>query len=321
MTIHLIYPHDPNKMHAAPWSIGYNLARYLRRHGHHVIQYDWDERRVIDPTPGDILIGHPHPEAGYVFRNSLCGPWKWTASIAPWNGSEEYRANQEYVWDRVDHHFGICGKPWWWTIGPSETTVDCFTRLDMAIDPHFYPQICTPRAPAERSRVLYIGCTIDHLKGTDRLAALAESMPAIHFGHLGYGSMKGVESHGFVDLTSDGARDLIKSYDFLIAPGRHDANTTAVPEAMCWGLPPIMSTGCGWGKDIRGFHLPENEQLWPVTISEAMEAPETELRTIIRENRTRAETHYNWDRFGATVNQVIGTATGARECQVQKLSA
>ena len=327
MAIHLVYPYDPDRKASAPWSIGHNLGRYLRRQGHHVIQYDWDERQVIQPQPGDILIGHPHPEPGKVFRNSVCGPWAFAASIAPWNGSEEYRGQQEYAWKMVDHHFAICGARWSEPDMKRECNCDGpqgdqpYTRLDMAIDPAPYPLICAPRPTADRSRVLYIGCTIDHLKGTDRLADLARKMPTTHFGHIGYGRVQGVQQHGYLDLLEEPAQRLIRSYDFLIAPGRHDANTTTVLEAMCWGLVPIMSKGCGWGRDVRGFHLPDDEKEWPGAICEAMEAPESELSTIAKENRQRAKSHYTWDRFGSSVNEVIETATGARSCQAQKLSA
>ena len=110
--IHLVYPHDPARAHMAPWSIGYNLGKHLRKAGYEVYQYDWEDRCIIDPHPGSILLGHPHPNVGHVFRNSLCGPWSWVASIAPWNESDEYWNNQQYVWRRVDHVFYITGRGW-----------------------------------------------------------------------------------------------------------------------------------------------------------------------------------------------------------------
>ncbi len=111
MTIHLVYPHDKRRRAKAPWSIGYNLATVLRKRGHQVRCFDWDEQLCIYPDgPDDILIGHPHPEPGKCFRTSMVAPWKKVVSIAPWNGSEEYRRDQEYVWGKVDHHFAICGR-------------------------------------------------------------------------------------------------------------------------------------------------------------------------------------------------------------------
>ena len=58
--IHFIYPFDAARF-AAPWSIGNEVAAGLRAHGRVVQQYDWQDRSTIIPSPGDVLLGHPHP--------------------------------------------------------------------------------------------------------------------------------------------------------------------------------------------------------------------------------------------------------------------
>ena len=329
MTIHLVYPHDKRRRAKAPWSIGYNLATGLRKRGHQVRGYDWDEQLCVYPDgPDDILIGHPHPEPGKCFRTSMVAPWKKVCSIAPWNGSEEYRRDQEYVWGKVDHHFAICGEGWWeyeydrfyrygnWEkvneqmdyggeVGPAHRVP--ITRLDMAIDPQYFPPLKPSYNPPGERQFLYIGCTVP-IKGTEYLGELVgKTKPGEpFFGHIGYGHIPSATAHGYLDLTTHEGRAIVSQYDFLIMPGIHDANPTTVLEAMAWGLIPVLSTGCGYvDGDYYGYKLARDIEKDSVLISQLQRADETTLVGLAHRNREMVTGRYTWQRFVNTVALVL----------------
>ena len=329
--IYLVYPHDKSRSTAAPWSIGYNLAKGLRKRGHLVQCHDWDEQLCVYPDgPDDILIGHPHPEPGKCFRTSMVAPWKKVVSIAPWNGSEEYRRDQEYVWERADHCFHICGDIWEKELGydefhmsrpfdefeadwhykkeaPNKFNVTPYTRLDMSIDPsHFPPLKQSYNAPGER-RFLYIGCTVP-IKGTEYLAKCNTAFPGMNLGHIGNGTIPTATHHGYMDLQSDAAKSLISTYDFLIMPGLHDANPTTVLEAMSWGVIPVLSDGCGYslsGGDYHGYRLARACTEDVALIESLQRADETTLRDLVAKNRELVSSRYTWQRFIDSVALVL----------------
>ena len=327
MTIHLVYPNDRTRRQSAPWSIGYNLATGLRKRGHQVQTYDWDEQLCIFPdSPDDILIGHPHPEPGKCFRTSMVAPWKKVISIAPWNGSDEYRRDQEYVWKVVDHHFSICGEGWVNNDGHHLRSLKCgdkqitikplITRLDMAIDPQYFPTLKQSYNPPGERRFLYIGCTVP-IKGTDYLGELAHCVDKGVFGHIGHGKITDTVpnilrdtnspiSHGYLDLQSDEAKFILAQYDFLIMPGIHDANPTTVLEAMSWGLIPILSDGCGYTeKDYFGYRLSRTCADDAELIESLQRADETTLRDLARRNAELVRSRYTWQRFVNSVALVL----------------
>jgi len=314
MTIHLVYPNDRTRRQSAPWSIGYNLATGLRKRGHQVQTYDWDEQLCVYPDgPDDILIGHPHPEPGKCFRTSMVAPWKKVISIAPWNGSDEYRRDQEYVWKVVDHHFAICGDGWYNT-GPLEGQMNC-TPLDMAIDPQYFPPLKQSYNPPGERRFLYIGCTVP-IKGTEYLSELSISEVFVNlrdktFGHIGNGKITGVVPHGYLDLQSDQAKFTIASYDFMIMPGIHDANPTTVLEAMAWGLIPVLSDGCGYTEsDYHGYHLSRSCADDAELIESLQRADETTLHDLARRNAELVRSRYTWQRFVESVALVLEAQHG-----------
>ena len=329
MTIHLVYPHDRTRRASAPWSIGYNLAAGLRKRGHQVQCYDWDEQVCIFPdSPDDILIGHPHPDPGKCFRTSMVAPWKKVCSIAPWNGSDEYRRDQEYVWGKVDHHFAICGVGWWakaggydgpdfWGDIQDRRYADKFTRLDMAIDPQYFPPLKQSYNPPGERRFLYIGCTVP-IKGTEYLGDNAHDLglfrsgalnPAL--GHVGHGKVKCATAHGYLDLQCAKGRATVAQYDYLIMPGIHDANPTTVLEAMSWGLIPVLSTGCGYADgDFHGYTLSRTCDEDAKLIESLQRADETLLMDLAAKNRDLVQSRYTWQRFIEKVACVLEADDG-----------
>jgi glycosyltransferase involved in cell wall biosynthesis len=309
-TIHLVYPHDKTRRASAPWSIGYNLAVGLRKRGHHVQCYDWEDQLCIFPdSQDDILIGHPHPDPGKCFRTSMVAPWKMVASIAPWNGSLEYLKDQQYIWDKVDHVFSICGARWW----PDPSMKLLYknprrnaTRLDMAIDPQYFPPLKQSYNPPGQRRFLYIGCTVP-IKGTDYLTELFPAPSFDTLAHIGHGNIPNIGvAHGYLDLQSDAAKHTISQYDFLIMPGIHDANPTTVLEAMAWGLIPVLSEGCGYTTDdYHGYKLTRTCTTDAELIESLQRAEETTLRDLASHNRDLVRSRYTWQRFVNSVALVL----------------
>ncbi len=294
--IHLCYPHThpDGSHHRAPWSIGHNLALGLRRAGHRVRQYDYQDTLIIQPGPGDILIGHPHPDAGYVFRNSLVGPWQKVIGISPWNGSEEYTAALDYVVPRCDRYFAICG-PYWAERLPDRW--ENVTALDMAVDASLFPILEREWNPPGHRRFLYIGCTVKQ-KGTAFLEQIIRET-GITVGHCGYGHVEGAEAHGFVDFTSDEGRALLSRYDFLIMPGENDANPTTVLEAMCWGMVPALTNTCGWSLELNKFWgiYQDDMESTRLAIEDLAGATCERLDYVQKVNRNLAKSVYNWRMF------------------------
>lgn len=284
--IHWVYPYGDRI--AAPWSIGREVARGLRQAGHEVTQYDWDECRAIQPAPGDILLGHPHPEAGRVFRNSACGPWAKVTAMSPWNGSAEYTANLDYIMDWCDDVILICGEYWQAKAKPR-------TCVDMAVRPAHFPAIKRKFNPPGQRKLAYIGCTLP-IKGPDKIAEVAKSHSV---GHFGYGSIPGTISHGYLDFVKSDALAVLAGYDFLITLADHDANPTTVLEAMCWGLIPLCSPGSGYTEpDVVVVDSPDVIEYW-------QHAPAEELQRRQEQGHALVRTKYTWSRFNQTILEVV----------------
>jgi len=290
--IHLVYPHDPARI-AAPWSIGNHLARGIRAAGHHVAQYDWAESVVIEPEPDvDILLGHPHPAAGHVFRNSAMGPWGKVIAISPWNGSDEYTDNLTYVYNSVDHLLCICGEYW---AGQLPWKCGGVSAIDMAVEPlDFSPLEFTFRPPGQR-KLLYIGCTLP-IKNPEKIAAVADKYTV---GHCGYGSIPGTVHHGHVDFSTEEGRAIVSEYDFLLMLSDHDANPTTVLEAMSWGIIPLCSQGSGYvSPDVVVVDSASVLDYWQHASPDKLLDRQELGWSIVKDK-------YTWDRFVTRVMEVI----------------
>ena len=285
--IHLVYPFDTSKI-AAPWSIGNHLAAGLRKAGYQVQQHQWDEALAIQPAPEDIIIGHPHPDVGFAFRNSVCGPWAKTVAISPWNGSDEYFGNLDYVAGQVDHLLCICGEAW-------KLPWENASRLDMAVEPEDFRQVAREVRPAGQRRFLYIGCTLP-IKGPEKIAEVAQLQPV---GHAGYGTIPGCTEHGYLDFSTDEGRAVLEEYDFLITLADHDANPTTVLEAMSWGLVPLCSPGSG-------YTAPDVVVVDSLSVIEYWQnAPVDRLLERQKMGFSLVRDKYTWERFTSQVLEVI----------------
>lgn len=238
--IHFVYPYDTARI-AAPWSIGNHVAAELRARGHEVKQYDWEDEWSIIPGLGDILLGHPHPEPGHVWENSAkASGWDRIVALSPLPVAADARAASARHVAAADHWLLLAGPRW-------QHLVDEYpraTRLDMAIDPAEFPPLDIPDTRPTR-RFITIGCTLP-VKNPWLMADLSLRLP-YHFSHIGPGRVGGrVVDVGNGQLATPEAREHLAAHDFLIMTSTEDANPTTVLEALCWGLIPICTAGCGW---------------------------------------------------------------------------
>ena len=105
--VHLVYPHGPRV--SAPDSIGRHLGQRLAAR-YDVVLHDWDERGVIKPEPGDVLLGHPHPAPGTIFRRSARERgWSRVLMMAPYDHDPRQVAFENPVIRDCDLFLAITG--------------------------------------------------------------------------------------------------------------------------------------------------------------------------------------------------------------------
>jgi len=301
--IHFIYSHDLDRPHAAPWSIGNHITEAFWASGDVAVHHDWEETSTIQPKPGDVLLGHPHPLPGRIMANSLSQPgWARTIVMCPFNGDPQDRSWLAEAVDRADAFLPICG-PYWAARLPTEWKAKS-APLDMAVDLDAFPLTKEGWRPRGERKFLYIGCTVPS-KGPEQLAAIAAAT-GWRFSHVGYGSIAGWKTYGYKSRVL--MQEISSAHDFLLMAGRHDANPTVVLEAIGWGLIPILTPQCGWGSDIAGWRIPLDDTAQAVQILErAQQAPASLLTAIQQRNRELVKNHYTWERFCDTV---VGAVSG-----------
>jgi glycosyltransferase involved in cell wall biosynthesis len=308
MTIHLVYVKG-NSI-STPAAITNELVKRLSFR-YDVKIYDWAEKVVIKPEPGDILIGHPHPSSNSIFRNSFFQQgWKKRILMNPF--AHAYPRYIAYFDDLVlacDDYLAICGRYWNDTISNSIVShwQPWVTHLDLAVNLQNFPQVKQAfNAPGQR-RFLYIGRTTD-FKGCDYLSALADANPNITVGWIGSGkiSSKRIVAHGSKNFSDEDSLKLVAEYDFLLTCGRSDANPTTILEASAWGLIPVCTPQSGYYQEDWIINIPlDNIE----EASKVLRRLNLETDSVLLEYQDRArlvlENHYNWDRFAQQVIDCI----------------
>lgn len=287
MTIHFVYPYN-EAMIAAPWSIGNHVAAGLRAHGYEVKQHDWMDKSTIEPSPGDVLLGHYHPETGYIFRNSLTSPWRKKIAMAPFNG-----VDLGWLMPLVDRYLAICGPYWAERLPPEWPAV----HVDMAVDPNHYRRQLN-FAEIGRRTIGYFGCCVPD-KGTEYLAQLSELINSKVY-HFGPGSVGGrVVECGHHDF-----RRGVPIMDFAANCGRHDANPTSMLEAACWGMINFCTPQSGWGADV-AIHIPLDAPAEAAAvINRWLAAPDEQLQARRAEVDSTLP-RYSWEVFLSRVLEAV----------------
>ena len=308
--IHLVYPHGPRV--SAPDSIGRHLGRRLEAK-YQVVYHDWDERGEIKPEPGDVLLGHPHPRRGTIFRRSaLERGWSRVIMMAPYNHHLRQVAFEDAVIRDCDLFLAITGPYWFDTVAASPCAHwrPKMIHLDLAVDRSEFPALTRKVAPAGERAFAYIGSTAWY-KNTRYLTEIARRMPGVRFGWIGTGERRiaGLEALGPADFATAEGRAVVAQFDFLVTVGKADANPTIILEAMGWGMLPICTPQSGYVGIPSIITIPlDDPDRAAAVLSGLNTLPEERLRAIQAANWRLLDEHYNWDRFA---DQVIGAIESA----------
>jgi hypothetical protein len=256
----------------------------------------------------DVLLGHAHPKAGYIFRNSLQGFHGKKIMLSPLTPNREC----DWAWDieaidHVDAYIALTGSAWWpeimshpeWSKHRKK-----LTRIDMAINCDDYPMVKRKFNDIGKRRILFIGCCLP-VKGPDFLNKLAAEFRCVFF-HVGAGTIgENVLDLGSVDFSKkETLDDLAREFDFIIAPGVSDACPTTMIESMAWGLIPICSTRSGWTQKDGCTLIPYGDVPGSAKIIDSLlHRKKCELEFLRDQNSVRVKL-YNWDSFTATILNV-----------------
>jgi glycosyltransferase involved in cell wall biosynthesis len=303
-----VYPHANRT--SQPDAIGRQLGQRLKAH-YEVVYHDWWERGVIRPEPGDILLGHPHPAPGTIFRRSAKERgWSRVLMMSPYNhGDLRQVAFVDRIIPDCDLYLVITG-PYWF-----ESTIDSpcshwlpkMIHLDMAIDRQHFPSLKNGFGPPGGRRFVYIGST-QYMKNTRYLTQIARRMPGVDFSWVGRGAtgIEGLKPLGFLDFDGPEGRAILGSFDFLVTVGTADANPTTILEAMAWGMVPVCTPQSGYVGIPTIINVPLDDPDGAAAVLTRLNTlPEQHLLEMQAENGRLLDLHYNWDRFADQVIAAI----------------
>lgn len=319
-TVHFIYPYGPQI--STPHAIGRHVAERLRSR-YRVIQYDWDDTRLIEPGPDDVLLGHPHPAPWTVFRRSAKrGGWKRVVALFPYNHDPRNVAFFDSTIPQCDLFLAITGEFWFDSISSSPFShwTPKMVHVDMAVDRLEFPVIKTRFNPSGLRRFLYIGYT-DWQKNTRYLARLAKMAPGCRISWMGSGrrGIQGLIKMGRQDFNTETSRRLVAEHDFLLTVGSADSNPTTILEAMAWGLVPVCTPNSGYVRHPGILNVPlDNPSEAAALLEHLQTVPEAELLEMQSRNWEALDSHFNWDRFSGQVVAAIEDQTSmpVREANV-----
>lgn len=303
-----MYPSGPEVR--TPYAIGRKVALALRARGHEVVQWDWDDDRVIDPEPGDVLAGHAHFVPWTIFRRSVARPgWRRVVMVQPYaHGRMEYVAFIDAVLPRCDQFLAITGSHWFSRVAGSECShwLPKMVHLDLAVDRADFPSVKRAFNPPGRRRFLYVGSNV-RFKNLPYLSAIARRCAPMEFAWIGGDcALPGVRNLGFADFGTEAGRALVAEYDFLISVGYSDANPTTLLEAAAWGLVPVCTPQSGYDSEPGFVNVPLGDVEGAARVVEDLQRrPEEHLVALRDANHRRLDGHYNWDRFCGQVTAAI----------------
>jgi glycosyltransferase involved in cell wall biosynthesis len=305
--IHLVYPHGLRV--SAPDSIGRHLGERLEER-YEVVYHDWPVRGVIKPEPGDVLLGHPHPAPGTIFRRSAREPgWTRVLMMAPYNHDLRQVAFEESVISDCDLFLAITGPYWFGSVAISRCAHwgPKMIHLDLAVDRSEFPVLAREFRPAGERTFAYIGGT-GWVKNTPYLTELARRMPGVRVAWIGAGEpeIDGLESLGPADFSTEEGRAMVAQFDFMVTLGKADANPTTILEAMAWGLLPVCTPQSGYVGIPSITNVPlDNPEEATAVLARLNRLPVERLLALQAANWRLLDEHFNWERFADQVIAAI----------------
>lgn len=320
-TVHLVYPHGDRI--SCPDAIGRNLTTGLLARGYEVINYRWDDTQIIRPRRGDVLVGHPHPAAGTIFRRSVrSSQWARVLLIAPFNHDLRQVAFLESVIRDCDLFLAITGNYWFSSVQQSAVAhwAAKMVHVDLAVDPADYPPVKTDFNREGARRFLYVGHS-GFSKNVGYLSQIAALMTEVEFGWIGSGRpIRGLTQLGTRDFRMAEAQHLVANYDFLITVGSADANPATILEAMAWGLIPICTRESGYSGYPGIINIPLGDGPGAVDVLRRyLSRSESDLRSIQLANWKMLRSHFNWSRFVKEVAEAIESQTSPSVAPISRI--
>jgi glycosyltransferase involved in cell wall biosynthesis len=306
-TVHLVYPHGDRI--SAPKAIGRHLAARLSSR-YDVVHHQVDDVGAIEPLPGDVLVGHPHPAPWTVFRRSAARPgWRRVLVLMPYLHVDDYHvALADPVVRRADLFLAITGRTWFDDVGASRAAHwrPKMVHVDLAVDRAEFPLVKRSFNPPGRRRFVYIGHT-GRSKNTPYLSELAARLPETEFSWIGSGHrIAGLRPLGRLDFATEEARRVVAEHDFLLTVGSGDANPTTILEAMAWGLIPVCTPESGYAGHDGVVNVPLRHADRAAEVLRGLQdADAARLVELQRANLDALDRHFNWDRFATQVVDAI----------------
>lgn len=319
MKVHFVYaytPYDENTQ--APQSITKNLFHYMVRQGVEVVYDQWDAIKTPEGDPETIFVGHPHYDENTIvqsaFRKDVV--FKKKCTIHPLHhGRPEDNLPFDYLAQRADRIFSICGPYWYDTIdkSPFAHWKPKITRLDMAVDTNHFHHHKTHFNPPGKRSLVYIGSSMPQ-KNLGLMVQIMRKLPKVTLHWYGgsgdhpLAKEKNVKVVGWGRIDHALAAKISAESDIFINTSVSDANPTTALETAAFGLVPIMTPQSGyWPMEratqpqllVHGLPLDDVNQCVH-NIKELLNTPSNRMLDISMANRKLIETYYTWDRFCKT---------------------
>ena len=108
---HIIYATD-HTAKRTPYTIGNRLTKIFSENGYTIRTYDWGDKGIIKPISSeDILIGHPHPFPGTIFRSSVKrSGWHKKILMCPYSNHKPFNSYFRKVLKDVDGLYRLYAK-------------------------------------------------------------------------------------------------------------------------------------------------------------------------------------------------------------------
>ena len=329
--IHFVYSGDPKNDNAisAPGTITNKLYRYFEKH-YAVKYYNLDDvSSSINVGENDIIIGHPHPDENTVikrlFSKSSAGKyllWPLHTRIPEIN-----RFALELA-EKAHKLFIISGPYWLDTIERTDYGYlkNKIVRLDNAIDSNIFPMIKNSiNSPGERGLFVLGRSGIE--KGTKELFNLLMKIdcPLLVAGHYNAEDISLLNKRpktkflGEISFSNKNVvDDILTKCDFFINMSISDASPTTLLEAMSLGLIPITTPQCGYYySSIILLSLFDDEHNI-ITINNALNMDEDQLKILQLKNRNIIEKYHNWDIFCDKIGKEIFPRLDSKELSTIK---
>lgn len=311
--IHFVYAGDPHSdVISAPTCITRNMYNFLLKKCAEIPDlsfqyYDWNDKRVIDSAPDDILIGHPNYDPDTIVQRSFReSTFKAKFTIHPIHTRMvECNMPFDHLTRVANAFFGICGPYWYDTIldTPFAHWKPKMVRLDLAVDTDQFPPLKQSfRVDVDR-RFLYIGNSTKH-KNLGYLAQIMQAMPERQLHWYGGSNdhplarLPNVHVTGHVKLDAEMGSKICSETDMMINVSSSDANPTTLLETAAWGLPVACTAGSGYYNGWPFYEIPENDvQTAVATLRSLITLPESALIRSSKDNIQLVRDNYTWDNF------------------------